>query len=550
MSPMSKDDSEEEDDPPSTSLAPLLHHLAATVVYLVVGYTLWVANQDAPTPAVELSDREKRVLHYSSLPEGWVETRLPTTAKGWASLAIVSWMTWNWIRRLIRAKAIVDARARARATALNRLVLAAGAGGDDVVNPCSDPKCLRCVPSAHDAAIARNGERLRALMRDDQTFAAAVSPAVVTLARQTGAETRAKLHARRAGDLQSPTIFRLPNLPAAPIHRRGGYGCGRGGWRRVVGARCACHPLWDAVAGDVAALETAAPAIRVELRSAVFARARRGDDDSFEAFDPAVRRGGEWSAVYLWRNGVRDARNCAAFPVTAGVVDALRHGCFGGGTGTKGTGSTGTGSTGTGSTGTGSTDGATGGGGGGEDDDESVNPGGCAFGSAYLSRLTPGTVIRPHCGPCNARLRVSVGIRVPAPKPDRRNLFRRCLDATARASERVAAAIVGDVVGRTDGVCALTVGDERVAWEQDRAILFDDSFVHSAEYAPPGEVTDASAYEPGELDTPRVVLVVDLWHPKLGPADRRALRALFPPGMGEAIAHEREGRIPFEEQTR
>ena len=194
VSPMSKDDSEEEDDPPSTSLAPLLHHLAATVVYLVVGYTLWVANQDAPTPAVALSDREKRVLHYSSLPEGWVETRLPTTAKGWASLAIVSWMTWNWIRRLIRAKAIVDARARARA-ALNRLVLAAGAGGDDVVNPCSDPKCLRCVPSAHDAAIARNGERLRALMRDDQTFAAAVSPAVVTLARQTGAETRARLHA-------------------------------------------------------------------------------------------------------------------------------------------------------------------------------------------------------------------------------------------------------------------------------------------------------------------------------------------------------------------
>ena len=221
---MSKDDSEEEDDPPSTSLAPLLHHLAATVVYLVVGYTLWVANQDAPTPAVALSDREKRVLHYSSLPEGWVETRLPTTAKGWASLAIVSWMTWNWIRRLIRAKAIVDARARARATALNRLVLAAGAGGDDVVNPCSDPKCLRCVPSAHDAAIARNGERLRALMRDDQTFAAAVSPAVVTLARQTGAETRARLHARRKGDLQSPTIFRLPNLPAAPIHRRGGHG--------------------------------------------------------------------------------------------------------------------------------------------------------------------------------------------------------------------------------------------------------------------------------------------------------------------------------------
>ena len=546
---MSKDDAEEEDDPPPPSLAPLLHHLAATVVYLVVGYTLWVANQDAPTPAVALSDREKRVLHYSSLPEGWVETRLPTTAKGWASLAIVSWMTWNWIRRLIRAKAIVDARARARATALNRLVLAAGTGGDDVVSPCSDPKCLRCVPSAHEAAIMRNGARLKALMRDDPTFAAAVSPAVVALARQSGAKTRAALHARRAGDLQSPTVFRLPNLPAAPIHRRGGHGCGRVGWRRAVGARCACHSLWDAAAGDVAALERAAPKIRVELQSAVFARARRGDDDSFEAFDPAVRRGGEWSAVYLWRNGVRDARNCAAFPATAAAVDALRHGCFGGGTaGTTGTTGTGTGK---GSTADGDRgDHADRADRGVDDDDQSVNPGGCAFGSAYLSRLAPGTVIRPHCGPCNARLRVSVGIRVPTPKPDRRNLVRRCLRAIARASERVAAAIVGDVVGRTGGVCALTVGDERVAWEQDRAILFDDSFVHSAEYAPPGEATDASAYEFGELDTPRVVLVVDLWHPEIGPADRRAIRTLYPPGMGEALAHEREGRVPFEEQTR
>ena len=63
MSAMSKDDAEEEDDPPPPSLVPLLHHLAATVVYLAVGYTLWVANQDAPAPAVELSDREKRVLH-------------------------------------------------------------------------------------------------------------------------------------------------------------------------------------------------------------------------------------------------------------------------------------------------------------------------------------------------------------------------------------------------------------------------------------------------------------------------------------------------------
>ena len=49
----------------------------------------------------------------------------------------------------------------------------------------------------------------------------------------------------------------------------------------------------------------------------------------------------------------------------------------------------------------------------------------------------------------------------------------------------------------------------------------------------------------GALAEPRVVLIVDLWHPELSEADRRAIRTLYPPGMGaaaEAHAEETEGR--------
>ena len=35
------------------------------------------------------------------------------------------------------------------------------------------------------------------------------------------------------------------------------------------------------------------------------------------------------------------------------------------------------------------------------------------FGSAYISKLAPDTLITPHCGPCNARLRCSLGLDVP-----------------------------------------------------------------------------------------------------------------------------------------
>ncbi|ACO69965.1 predicted protein, partial [Micromonas commoda] len=147
---------------------------------------------------------------------------------------------------------------------------------------------------------------------------------------------------------------------------------------------------------------------------------------------------GEWSAVYLWRNGIRDKVNCAAFPATMNALCSLDNAAFR------------------------------------NVSYEGLEEPGCAFASAYLSKLTPGTLVTPHCGPCNARLRVHLALRIP------------------KDDSRV------------------------VRWEEGRCVLFDDSFVHSADKK--------------RRDADRIVLVLDLWHPALGPGDRNAVRALYPGG--------------------
>ncbi len=84
-------------------------------------------------------------------------------------------------------------------------------------------------------------------------------------------------------------------------------------------------------------------------------------------------------------------------------------------------------------------------------------------GLAYFSMLEPDTHIAPHTGPTNLRLRCHLGIDVP------------------------------------EG-CGLRVGGIERTAEEGRCVVFDDSFTH--------EAWNRSAQ-------PRVVLVVDLWHPDL-----------------------------------
>ncbi|KAL1519272.1 hypothetical protein AB1Y20_022801 [Prymnesium parvum] len=95
----------------------------------------------------------------------------------------------------------------------------------------------------------------------------------------------------------------------------------------------------------------------------------------------------------------------------------------------------------------------------------------CPFGSAYFSLLRPGTRLHPHCGPTNARLRAHLGLVVP------------------------------------EGECKMGVGSGPPrAWAEGKVLLFDDSFEH---------------YVFNHTDRPRLVLIVDMWHPDLSTDEAR-----------------------------
>jgi aspartyl/asparaginyl beta-hydroxylase (cupin superfamily) len=92
--------------------------------------------------------------------------------------------------------------------------------------------------------------------------------------------------------------------------------------------------------------------------------------------------------------------------------------------------------------------------------------------SARFAVTDPGTHIRPHCGPHNARLRVHLGLKVPK--------------------------------GNSMRVC-----DEMLSLEEGRAIIFDDSFEH--------EVWNKS-------NARRIVLLLDVWHPDMTQSQILAVR--------------------------
>lgn len=112
----------------------------------------------------------------------------------------------------------------------------------------------------------------------------------------------------------------------------------------------------------------------------------------------------------------------------------------------------------------------------------------CIFGNVFLSRLTPGGVIAPHCGPSNVRHRMHVTLK-----------------ARSSCSKRRP---------------SLLVRETTLHWTQDEIFVFDDSLIHSVEY-PFGDNTAAG-------DNERIVLIVDLWHPDLSPSERAAVCDLYP----------------------
>lgn len=101
----------------------------------------------------------------------------------------------------------------------------------------------------------------------------------------------------------------------------------------------------------------------------------------------------------------------------------------------------------------------------------------------YASRLSPGAHIRTHRGPTNIRMRCHLGIQIPA------------------------------------GDCAIRVGDDTRHWQAGKCLVFDDSLEHEAW---------------NHTDQPRIVLIVDVWHPELTPAEIAFLEGLHRYGTWQA----------------
>ena len=176
----------------------------------------------------------------------------------------------------------------------------------------------------------------------------------------------------------------------------------------------ATRPFHDpaCVADAVALLERYASLVRDEANALGARRLQQYRDHD----DALLHENGDWSVHYLSLEGSDTAAQRAQTPLTARLVDAIPR----------------------------------------------------TTGHAFLSVLAPGTHILPHCGPCNYRLRLQLGLRVP------------------------------------EAGCSIRVGGETRAWREGEVLVLDDAFEH--------EVWNDS----GE---PRVILIVDVWHPDFSDAE-------------------------------
>lgn len=104
------------------------------------------------------------------------------------------------------------------------------------------------------------------------------------------------------------------------------------------------------------------------------------------------------------------------------------------------------------------------------------------YNHALFSALAPQTHVSPHYGPTNKKLRCHLPLVVPR-----------------------------------GGQCTLTVGGEVRNLVEGKCVIFDDSFIHEA-------CNNASNYNAEDgSGGPRVVLIIDIWHPDLSPYEVRAL---------------------------
>ena len=111
------------------------------------------------------------------------------------------------------------------------------------------------------------------------------------------------------------------------------------------------------------------------------------------------------------------------------------------------------------------------------------------YNHALFSALAPETHVTEHYGPTNKKLRCHLPLVVP----------RRTVENSESSPP----------------LCSITVANEERRLQAGKCVIFDDSFLHEA-------VNRARPFDKVDPATgPRVVLIVDIWHPDLSAEEVR-----------------------------
>ncbi|XP_046707142.1 aspartyl/asparaginyl beta-hydroxylase [Silurus meridionalis] len=140
--------------------------------------------------------------------------------------------------------------------------------------------------------------------------------------------------------------------------------------------------------------------------------------------DENLRETGDWGQFTLWQQGRKAGSSCQNVPKTCALLERFKEATT------------------------------------------------CKRGQIKFSVMQPGTHVWPHTGPTNCRLRMHLGLVIPA-----KGCRIRCTDQTRE-------------------------------WEEGKVLIFDDSFEHEV-------WQDADSY--------RLIFIVDVWHPELSQSQRHAL---------------------------
>jgi aspartyl/asparaginyl beta-hydroxylase (cupin superfamily) len=120
---------------------------------------------------------------------------------------------------------------------------------------------------------------------------------------------------------------------------------------------------------------------------------------------------------------------------------------------------------------------------------------GTPFGFSFFSTLHGKSSIRAHSGPMNLRLRVHLPIMVPKQTASPNNNSDRDRPTTG-----------------------IKIADQTREWHEGSALVLDDSYVH--------EVWN-------DAEEPRVLLLLDLWHPDVRMEEREKITNMFDYARGQ-----------------